>query len=100
MKTDQGPITARPASRDAGRRIVAGSGGLYRSFWTSAAAQQVFDVGSVIMLGLIRLYRFAWFHMPPAELFVSSSSVFARVTPHLSGLPHAVSAAQERVAGV
>ncbi len=60
--------------------------GLYRELLdVEAAAQQVFEVGSVIMLGLIAYTAVAWFHMPPAELFVLLF-VFARVTPQLSGL--------------
>jgi ATP-binding cassette subfamily C protein len=49
------------------------------------AAQQVFEVGSVIMLGVIAYAALAWFRMPPAELFILLF-VFARVTPHLSEL--------------
>jgi ATP-binding cassette subfamily C protein len=48
-------------------------------------AKQIFEVGSVIMLGAIAYVALAWFHLPPAELFVLLF-VFARVTPRLSGL--------------
>jgi ATP-binding cassette subfamily C protein len=48
-------------------------------------SKQVFEVGSVIVLGAIAYVALAWLHLPPAELFVLLF-VFARVTPRLSGL--------------
>ena len=59
---------------------------LYRELVdVEATAKQVLEVGSVMMLGAIAYVALAWFRLPPAELFVLLF-VFARVTPHVSGL--------------
>ena len=71
---------------DAVRRASGAVTRLYRdSLRAEAAAQQVFEVGSVVLLAVIAYAALAWSRMPPAELFVLLF-VFARVTPHLTGL--------------